>query len=178
MKYFEYKKIDFFNVSVVINDFWLKNNIFEKSIENRKNNPLFLFYEGPPSVNGIPGIHHVLSRTIKDVFCRYKTLKGYLVIRKAGWDSHGLPVELYVEKFLKIKKENIGINISIEEYNRECCLSVMKYKSKWEYLTYIMGYWLDMNDYYITFDNFYIESLWYIIKKLHEKGLVYKDYSV
>jgi len=152
--------------------------LFNRSIENRNGHPRFIFYEGPPSANGLPGIHHVMSRTIKDLFCRYKTLKGYQVHRKAGWDTHGLPVELAVESKLGINKEDIGKKISIADFNNQCRTEVMKYKDKWEELTQIMGYWVDLDHPYITFDNKYIETLWYLLKQLYQKGLLYKGFTI
>lgn len=177
-KYPEYKRLNLPGIGEEVLKYWEDNHIFEKSIELRKDSTPWVFYEGPPSANGLPGIHHVMSRAIKDIFCRYKTQKGFLVERKAGWDTHGLPVEIGVEKMLGITKEDIGENISIEEFNKECRIDVMKYKDKWEYLTRIMGYWIDMDNPYITFHNKYIESVWYLLKKLHDKGLIYKGYSV
>ena len=158
--------------------FWEANNIFEKSISSRDENKPFVFFEGPPSANGLPGIHHVMARTIKDIFCRYKTLKGYRVNRKAGWDTHGLPVELGVEKELGITKEDIGKKISIEDYNKACREAVMKYTDIWNNLTKQMGYWVDMEDPYITYENKYIESVWYLLKKLYSKDLMYKGYTI
>ncbi len=177
-KFNEYKQLDLPIVNKEILDFWKTNNIFEKSIQTREGHPEFVFYEGPPSANGTPGIHHVMARTIKDIFCRYKTLKGYKVERKAGWDTHGLPVEIGVEKKLGIRKDEIGKKISIEEYNKHCRTDVMKYTKEWEELTEIIGYWIDMNEPYITYDNRYIETLWHLLKKLYEKGLLYKGYTI
>jgi isoleucyl-tRNA synthetase len=158
--------------------YWKEHDIFHKSLKNREGSESFVFYEGPPSANGIPGIHHMISRTIKDIFCRYKTLKGYYVARKAGWDTHGLPIEIAVEKTLGITKEDIGKSISVEEYNRACRTEVMKYKDLWDELTIKMGYWVDLDDPYITFENKYIESVWYLLSKLYEKGLLYKGYTI
>ncbi len=149
----EYKKFDLSEINKEINAFWKEKNIFEKSVETRMGQPTFVFNEGPPSANGKPGIHHVMARTIKDIFCRYKTQQGFLVKRKAGWDTHGLPVELAVESAKKITKEDIGTTISIEEFNAACRKDVMKYTSMWEELTDSMGYWIDMDDPYITYDN-------------------------
>ncbi len=177
-KYPEYKKLDLPGIGREIMDYWEANHIFEKSIELFKDNPPWVFYEGPPSANGLPGIHHMMARTIKDIFCRYKTQKGFFVERKAGWDTHGLPVEIGVEKMLGITKEDIGKTLSIEDFNEACRVDVMKYKDKWEYLTRIMGYWIDMSDPYITFDNKYIETVWYLLNRLYEKGLLYKGYSI
>lgn len=177
-KYREYKKPDFTIAAKEVQQRWNSEQLFEQSISSREGYPEFVFYEGPPSANGIPGIHHVMARTIKDIFCRYKTLKGFQVKRKAGWDTHGLPVEIGVEKKLGITKEDIGKSISIEDYNKECRSEVMKYKDLWDDLTVKMGYWLDLDDPYITFDNKYIESVWYLLKQLYEKNLLYKGYSI
>lgn len=157
---------------------WEANQIFEKSVSSRPADKPFVFFEGPPSANGLPGIHHVMARAIKDVFCRYKTLKGYRVERKGGWDTHGLPVELQVEKRLGIKKEDIGTKISIEEYNEACKEDVLKYKNEWDRLTQRIGYWVDLDHPYITYENEYIETLWYLLKKLHAKGYLYKGYTI
>lgn len=177
-KYKEYKKLDFPSFEEEILAFWKANQVFEKSIKNREGAPSFVFYEGPPSANGMPGIHHVMSRTVKDIFCRYNTLKGFRVNRKAGWDTHGLPVELQVEKTLGITKEDIGKKISIAEYNEACRKDVMKFTDIWNNLTERMGYWVNLNDPYITYDNKYMESLWWILKQLHTKGLLYKGYTI
>jgi isoleucyl-tRNA synthetase len=174
----EHKKFDLSTVNKEVAEEWVKNSTFEKSIETREGKPLFVFYEGPPSANGIPGIHHVMARTIKDIFCRYKTLNGFKVLRKAGWDTHGLPVELSVEKSLGITKEDIGKKISVSEYNDACKKDVMKYTDLWEKLTNTMGYWVDMENPYITYDNRYIESLWFLLKKLYEKDFLYKGYTI
>jgi isoleucyl-tRNA synthetase len=157
---------------------WKKHDIFNASLKNRVGAPEFSFYEGPPSANGTPGIHHVISRAVKDIFCRYKTLKGYRVERKGGWDTHGLPVELQVEKQLGITKEDIGKKITVEEYNQKCREAVMQYKGEWDDLTEKMGYWVDLDDPYITFDRKYMETLWYLLKKFHDKGLLYKGYTI
>ena len=157
---------------------WKEGDIFHKSLETRKGHPSFVFYEGPPSANGMPGIHHVIARSIKDIFCRYKTMKGYLVNRKAGWDTHGLPVELGVEKSLGITKEDIGKKISVADYNAACRRDVMKFTREWEDLTQKMGYWVDMENPYITYDNRYIETLWFLLKELYKKGLLYKGYTI
>mgnify|MGYP005836666551 FL=1 len=178
LKFKEYKGLNLPQVNKDVLKTWEEQNTFRKSIETRKGHPKFIFYEGPPSANGIPGIHHVMARTIKDIFCRYKTQKGFLVERKAGWDTHGLPVELGVEKMLGITKEDIGTKISVEEYNKTCRKEVMKYTDLWEDLTQKMGYWVDMDDPYITYDNRYIESLWYLLQKLFEKGLLYKGKTI
>ncbi len=177
-KYKEYKSLSLTELANEVLKHWEDNDIFAKSLENRKNKKPFVFYEGPPSANGIPGIHHVMARTIKDIFCRYKTMKGYLVERKAGWDTHGLPVEIGVEKKLSITKEDIGGKISIAEYNNECRKEVMKYKDLWDELTVKMGYWVDIEHPYITFTNKYIESVWFLLKNLFEKRLLYKGYSI
>ncbi|MBK8683343.1 MAG: isoleucine--tRNA ligase [Bacteroidetes bacterium] len=177
-KYPEYKNLDLPKIDKEILDFWKQENIFAKSISDRKDNNPFIFYEGPPSANGTPGIHHVLSRTIKDIFCRYKTMQQFLVERKGGWDTHGLPVELGVEKLLGITKDDIGKKISVEEYNAICRREVMKFKDEWDELTNIMGYWVNLDDPYITFEKKYIETLWYLLKELYKKKLLYKGYSI
>ena len=158
--------------------FWQSQHIFEQSISSREGKPQFVFYEGPPSANGLPGIHHVLARTIKDIFCRFKTLQGFQVKRKGGWDTHGLPVELQVEKMLGITKKDIGTKISVAEYNQKCREEVMKFKDVWDNLTQKMGYWVDLDNPYITFENNYIESVWWILKELHKKDLLYKGYKI
>jgi isoleucyl-tRNA synthetase len=178
MRYREYKNLNFPEFEEEILAYWKLNNIFEKSIESRGEAPSFVFYEGPPSANGMPGIHHVMSRTIKDIFCRYNTLKGFQVKRKAGWDTHGLPVELQVEKTLGITKEDIGTKVSIAEYNEACRKDVMKYTDVWNNLTERMGYWVNLNEPYITYDNNYIQSLWWILKQLHRNGLLYKGHTI
>jgi isoleucyl-tRNA synthetase len=177
-KYKEYKKLDFPAFEDEILKFWEEHKIFEKSVTNREGAESFVFYEGPPSANGMPGIHHVMARTVKDIFCRYQTLKGKQVKRKAGWDTHGLPVELQVEKMLGITKDDIGKKISVAEYNEACRKDVMKYTDIWDRLTNRMGYWVDLSDPYITYENDYIESLWYLLKKLYDKGLLYKGYTI
>ena len=177
-KFEEYRSLDFYNLSKDIIKFWKKNQVFDKSIKTRPKNKIFSFYEGPPSANGLPGIHHVMARTVKDIFCRYKTLKGFRVYRKGGWDTHGLPVELQVEKKLDITKDDIGEKISIEQYNKECKKAVMQFKNTWESLTESIGFWVDIEDAYITFENNYIESVWWSLKKLHEKKLLYKGYTI
>ena len=164
MKFKEYKNLDLSALANEVLAEWDKKDTFAKSIETREGAPAFIFYEGPPSANGMPGIHHVMARTIKDVFCRYKTQQGYRVNRKAGWDTHGLPVELGVEKTLGITKEDIGKKITVEEYNRRCREDVMKYTDVWSNLTHQMGYWVNLDDPYITYDNKYIETLWYLLK--------------
>ena len=179
MKYFrEHKGLNLSDINKDILQYWEENNVFHRSVEERQGHRSFVFYEGPPSANGMPGIHHVMARTIKDVFCRFKTMQGYQVKRKAGWDTHGLPVELGVEKMLGITKEDIGKNISVEQYNDACRREVMKYTREWEDLTQKMGYWVDMTDPYITYDNRYIETLWYLLKQLYDKGLLYKGYTI
>ena len=179
MKYFrEHKGLNLSDINKDILQYWEENNVFHRSVEERQGHRSFVFYEGPPSANGMPGIHHVMARTIKDVFCRFKTMQGYQVKRKAGWDTHGLPVELGVEKMLGITKEDIGKNISVEQYNDACRREVMKYTREWEDLTKKMGYWVDMTDPYITYDNSYIETLWYLLKQLYDKGLLYKGYTI
>jgi len=177
-RFAEYNKLDLSGINQEILKRWEDDDIFHKSLAIRENSPSFVFYEGPPSANGMPGIHHVIARSIKDIFCRYKTMKGFMVKRKAGWDTHGLPVELGVEKALNITKEDIGKKISVEEYNAACRKDVMKYTKEWEDLTHKMGYWVDMNDPYITYDNRYIETLWYLLKQLYNKGLLYKGYTI
>ncbi|MBN1340240.1 MAG: isoleucine--tRNA ligase [Bacteroidales bacterium] len=177
-KYKEYKSLDLTQTGLEIEEYWKNHRTFEKSLEIRKGHKPFVFYEGPPSANGKPGIHHVMARAIKDIFCRYKTMKGYLVERKAGWDTHGLPVEISVESSLGITKEDIGKKISVEEFNKQCRREVMKYKDQWDDLTLRMGYWVDLSDPYITFDNKYIESVWWLLKQLYDKGLLYKGYTI
>ena len=177
-KFAEYSKLDLSNVNKEVLKKWQDGDIFHKSLEIREGHPSFVFYEGPPSANGMPGIHHVIARSIKDIFCRYKTMKGYLVNRKAGWDTHGLPVELGVEKSLGITKEDIGKKISVAEYNAACRRDVMKFTKEWEDLTQKMGYWVDMENPYITYDNRYIETLWHLLKELYKKGLLYKGYTI
>lgn len=177
-KYKEYKQLDLPKVADEILDFWEKDKIFDQSISSREGNEPFVFYEGPPSANGLPGIHHVMARAIKDIFCRYKTQKGFQVKRKAGWDTHGLPVELGVEKELGITKEDIGKTISVEEYNQKCREAVMRYTDVWNNLTQKMGYWVDMDDPYVTYENKYIETVWHLLKKLYDEGLIYKGYTI
>ncbi len=178
MKFNEYKGLDLVAVNSSILERWKRNNAFKKSLEARSGSPEFVFFEGPPSANGMPGIHHVMARSIKDAICRYKTQSGYRVERRAGWDTHGLPVELGVEKMLGITKEDIGTRISVEEYNNACRKEVMKYTREWVSLTERIGYWVDMDDPYITYDNRYIETLWYLLKDIYSKGLLYKGYSI
>ena len=179
MKHFnEYKQLNLAELSKEILEQWEKEDLFHKSIETREGNPSFLFFEGPPSANGMPGIHHVMARTIKDTFCRFKTMQGYQVKRKAGWDTHGLPVELGVEKLLGITKEDIGKKISVDEYNAACRREVMKYTQEWTNLTKQMGYWVDLDNPYITYDNKFIETLWWLLKELYKKGYLYKGYTI
>ncbi len=178
MKFKEYKGLDLAAVADEVLARWDRDRTFEKSLSTREGHPSFVFYEGPPSANGLPGIHHVMARTIKDVFCRYKTQQGFQVHRKAGWDTHGLPVELGVEKKLGITKEDIGKTISIEEYNRTCREAVMEFTGVWEDLTRKMGYWVNMQDPYVTYENKYIETLWWMLKQLYDKGLLYKGYTI
>ena len=174
----EYNKFNLSEINKEILEKWDRENIFQQSLDLRADAPSFVFYEGPPSANGMPGIHHVMARAVKDIFCRYKTMKGFLVNRKAGWDTHGLPVELAVEKKLGITKEDIGKKISVEEYNNACRSEVMKYTGEWENLTRLIGYWVDMNDPYITYDSRYIETLWFLLKELYKKGYLYKGYTI
>jgi isoleucyl-tRNA synthetase len=176
--YKEYKQLNLSQIGKEVLEDWKTNQIFEKSIQNRPANKPYTFYEGPPSANGMPGIHHVMARSIKDIFCRYKTLKGFQVKRKGGWDTHGLPIELAVEKSLGITKEDIGKKISVQDYNDACRKEVMRYTDVWNDLTEKMGYWVDLNDPYITYKNEYIETLWWILKQLHQKGFLYKGYTV
>ena len=178
MKYNEYKQLDLTRIGEEVRRWWEENETFEKGQKLSEGHPAFVFYDGPPSANGKPGIHHVMARTIKDVFCRYKAQKGFHVDRKAGWDTHGLPVELGVEKTLGITKEDIGKKISVDEYNRACRTEVLKYKDLWDELTKQMGYWVDLKNPYITFENEYIETLWFLLKKLYDKGLLYKGYTI
>ncbi len=177
-KYAEYKTLDLTRIGDEIQSYWQKHGTFEKSLKLTEGKPPYVFYEGPPSANGIPGIHHVMARAIKDIFCRYKTMKGFYVSRKGGWDTHGLPIEIGVEKKLGITKEDIGKSISIEDYNKECRTEVMKFKDRWDDLTIRMGYWLNLDDPYITYENKYIESVWYLLGQLYEKGLLYKGYTI
>jgi isoleucyl-tRNA synthetase len=177
-EYPEYKNLNLPEITKEVLQLWKDDNTFEKSVSTREGAEPFVFYEGPPSANGMPGIHHVMGRTIKDLFCRYQTLKGKQVKRKAGWDTHGLPIELAVEKTLGIRKEDIGKKITIEDYNKACRTEVMKYQDKWEELTRMMGYWVDMEHPYITYENNYIESVWWLLKKLYDKKLLYKGYTI
>ena len=177
-KFTEYNRFNLSDINKEVLDRWNKQGLFEQSVKEREGCPSFVFYEGPPSANGMPGIHHVMARTIKDIFCRYKTMKGFHVKRKAGWDTHGLPVELGVEKSLGITKEDIGHKISVDDYNAACRAEVMKYTKEWETLTNSMGYWVDMTDPYITYDNRYIESVWWLLKQLYDKDYLYKGYTI
>ena len=178
VKFREYKQINYPEVGKEIRAFWENNDIFSKTITERSGGPSFTFFEGPPSANGTPGIHHVMARAVKDIFCRYKTQKGFQVKRKGGWDTHGLPVELQVEKELGITKDDIGKKISVADYNKKCKEAVMKFKSEWDELTRQIGYWVDLENPYMTFDAHYMESVWHLLKKLHEKNLLYKGYTV
>jgi isoleucyl-tRNA synthetase len=178
MKFPEYKNLDLAKINHEVLQQWKNEGTFAQSLKLREAGKSFVFYEGPPSANGMPGIHHVMARAVKDTFCRYKTLKGYLVQRKAGWDTHGLPVELGVEKMLGITKEDIGKKISVDDYNAACRREVMKYTKEWENLTEQMGYWVDMQNPYVTYDNRYIETLWYLLKQLYKKNLLYKGYTI
>jgi isoleucyl-tRNA synthetase len=177
-KYNEFKELNLAQVASGMLDFWKREKVFEKSVTNRDGKKPFTFYEGPPSANGTPGIHHVMARTVKDIFCRYKTLQGFQVKRKGGWDTHGLPVELQVEKQLGITKDDIGKTISIEAYNQKCRETVMMYKDQWDELTEKMGYWVDLQNPYITYNNDYIETVWWILKQFYQKGLLYKGYTI
>ena len=178
MAYQQYESLDYAQVAAEVLTYWNQNQVFEQSITTRDGQPSFTFYEGPPSANGTPGIHHVMARTIKDIFCRYKTLRGFQVERKGGWDTHGLPIELQVEKELGITKDDIGKTISVEEYNRKCRETVMRFTDQWNDLTEKMGYWVDLDNPYITYKNEYIESVWSLLKQLYDKGLLYKGYTI
>ena len=177
-RYREFSQLNLPAMEQEILDSWNTDKAFEKSISLREGARPFVFYEGPPSANGMPGIHHVIGRTLKDLVCRYKTMKGFQVSRKAGWDTHGLPIELGVEKELGITKEDIGKKISVEEYNLKCREAVMRYKNQWDDLTTKMGYWVNLDDPYITFDNAYIETLWWLLSQLYKKGLLYESVSI
>jgi isoleucyl-tRNA synthetase len=177
-KFTEYKGLDLPTVASEVLDFWKKNNIFEQSVTSREGATPYVFFEGPPSANGLPGIHHVMARAIKDIFCRYKTQKGYQVKRKAGWDTHGLPVELGTEKELGITKEDIGKTISVTEYNEACKRTVMRYTDVWNDLTEKMGYWVDMEDPYVTYKSKYMETVWWLLKQIYNKDLLYKGYTI
>lgn len=178
MKYPEHKNVKYADVAEEVLRYWQEHGIFDKSVSEREGQPTFTFYEGPPSANGTPGIHHVMARTVKDIFCRYKTMQGFQVKRKGGWDTHGLPVELQVEKELGITKDDIGKKISVAEYNQKCREAVMRFKSQWDDLTVKMGYWVDLDDPYVTFERDYMESLWNLLKRLYDKGLLYKGYTI
>src|SRR5574344_1152191 len=178
MKFAEYKAFDLPAIQEEIVEKWNREKTFLRSVEMRPKEKPFVFFEGPPSANGMPGIHHVISRAIKDVICRYKTQQGFRVERRAGWDTHGLPVELGVEKSLGITKEDIGKTISVAEYNATCRKDVMKFTKEWADLTHKMGYWVDLENPYITYDNRYIETLWWLLKQLYNKGLLYKGYTI
>ncbi|MDD6020104.1 MAG: class I tRNA ligase family protein, partial [bacterium] len=177
-KYTEYSKFNLSEINKSVLKQWDEEDVFAQSIKEREGAPSFVFFEGPPSANGMPGIHHVMARTIKDIICRYKTMQGYQVMRKAGWDTHGLPVELGVEKALGITKEDIGKKISVDDYNAACRREVMKYTKEWTDLTHKMGYWVDLDHPYITYENSYIETLWWLLKQLYNKGLLYKGYTI
>ncbi|MGM9812317.1 MAG: class I tRNA ligase family protein, partial [Muribaculaceae bacterium] len=177
-RYREYARLSLSEINKTVLEKWDAENVFARSIDEREGQPSFVFFEGPPSANGMPGIHHVMARTIKDVVCRYKTMQGYRVMRKAGWDTHGLPVELGVEKSLGITKEDIGKKISVDEYNAACRREVMKYTREWTDLTHKMGYWVDLDHPYITYENSYIETLWWLLQQLYKKGLLYKGYTI
>ena len=172
MAFKDYKQLELNTIASEILTFWETEKIFEKSISSNENSTPYIFYEGPPSANGLPGIHHVMARTIKDIFCRYKTQKGFKVERKAGWDTHGLPVELGVEKELNITKEDIGKKLSIEKYNNACREAVMRYTDVWNELTKKIGFWVDMDNPYITYKTKYIESVWWLLKEIFKKGLI------
>ncbi|HRX93542.1 MAG TPA: class I tRNA ligase family protein, partial [Chitinophagaceae bacterium] len=178
VKYREFTGLNLPSIEQEMLSKWSDNQAFEKSVSLRDGATPFVFYEGPPSANGMPGIHHVISRTLKDLVCRYKTMKGFQVKRKGGWDTHGLPIELGVEKELGITKEDIGKKITVEEYNQKCREAVLRYKDKWDDLTRKMGYWVDLNDPYITFKNEYIETLWWLLSELYKKGLLYESVSI
>jgi len=177
-KYREYQQLNLPSIEQEILSKWAEKQAFEKSVSLREGATPFVFYEGPPSANGMPGIHHVISRTLKDLVCRYKTMKGFQVKRKGGWDTHGLPIELGVEKELGITKEDIGKKISVEEYNQKCREAVLRYKDKWDDITRKMGYWVDLDDPYITYKNEYIETVWWLLSELYKKGLLYESVSI
>jgi isoleucyl-tRNA synthetase len=176
--YREFKGLDLPQIDQEILRFWEAERIFEKSIEQRPAEQGFVFYEGPPSANGLPGIHHVMARAVKDLFCRYQSMQGKRVERKGGWDTHGLPIELNVEKELGITKEDIGTKITVYEYNQKCRETVMRFKDLWDDITRKMGYWVDLDDPYITFENKYIETVWWLLNQLYHKGLLYKGYTI
>ena len=177
-KFQEVKQVDYSKLELEILAWWEKNAVFDKSLETREDGIPFTFYEGPPTANGKPGIHHVMARTVKDLFCRYKTMKGFKVMRKAGWDTHGLPVEIEVEKELGLKGRAEVEQFGLAEYNARCRESVLRYKNLWDDLTTRMGYWVDLKDPYVTFENDYIESVWWAIKELYKKDLLYKGYKI
>ncbi|HLL96993.1 MAG TPA: class I tRNA ligase family protein, partial [Spirosoma sp.] len=178
MTYQQYESLDYARIAAQVLTYWNENQVFEQSVSTRQGAPSFTFYEGPPSANGTPGIHHVMARTIKDIFCRYKTLQGFQVERKGGWDTHGLPIELQVEKELGITKDDIGKTISVEEYNRRCRETVMRFTDQWNDLTQKMGYWVDLDNPYVTYKNEYIESVWSLLRQLYDKNLLYKGYTI
>jgi isoleucyl-tRNA synthetase len=177
-QYKTFKKLDLPAIDQEIAAFWEKEDIFKRSMEERPVENSFVFYEGPPSANGKPGIHHVMARTVKDLFCRFQTMKGHRVERKGGWDTHGLPIELSVEKELGITKEDIGTKITVDEYNQKCRETVMRYKDMWDDITRKMGYWVDLDHPYVTFENEYIESVWWLLNQLYQKNLLYKGYTI
>ena len=178
MKFAEYKGLDLPGISKAVLQEWKDKEVFQKSVEQREGQPSYVFFEGPPSANGMPGIHHAMARTIKDIFPRYKTMKGFQVKRKAGWDTHGLPIELGVEKALGITKEDIGTKISVEDYNKACRAAVMRYTDVWNDMTDKIGYWVDMENPYITYEPKYMESVWWLLKEIYKKGLIYKGYTI
>ena len=178
MKFAEYKGLDLPGISKAVLQEWKDKGVFQKSVEQREGQPSYVFFEGPPSANGMPGIHHAMARTIKDIFPRYKTMKGFQVKRKAGWDTHGLPIELGVEKALGITKEDIGTKISVEDYNKACRAAVMRYTDVWNDMTDKIGYWVDMENPYITYEPKYMESVWWLLKEIYKKGLIYKGYTI
>ena len=177
-KFKEYQGLELSGVANEILAYWQMHSVFQKSIDSRPEENPFVFYEGPPSANGMPGVHHVLARSIKDIFPRYKTMKGFRVQRKAGWDTHGLPIELGVEKELGITKEDIGKTISVEDYNSACSSAVMRYTDVWNDLTEKMGYWVNMDDPYVTYQPKYMESVWWLLKQIYDKKLLYKGYTI
>jgi len=176
--YKRYDKLNLPEIDQTISEFWEKNDVFKKSMEERSSDNSYVFYEGPPSANGKPGIHHVMARTVKDLFCRFHTMKGKRVDRKAGWDTHGLPIELSVEKELGITKEDIGVKISVDEYNQKCKETVMRYRAMWDELTEKMGYWVDLEHPYVTYENEYIESVWWLLQQLYKKDMMYKGLTI
>ena len=178
MGFKEYKQVSYAEIGKEVLEQWKANKTFEKSIQVREGQPTFTFFEGPPSANGMPGIHHVMARAIKDIFPRYKTMKGFQVKRKAGWDTHGLPIELGVEKELGITKEDIGTKITVEEYNEACRKAVMRYTDVWNEMTEKIGYWVDMDDPYITYTSKYMETVWWLLEQIYSKNLLYKGYTI